>query len=118
MSYTIAIAQGPIPIEVAVAWSWIEQMANEADVSPPDIFHDLIDRLTARFPCICDLDDDVVDELGVWSDGPLRNNIKLKAPVLGIVFSHVDEVLPFVIETANQLGLTVFDWQTKQIHQP
>lgn len=118
MSYNVAVASEPIPEEKAEAWSWIGVAAESDDPSPPKIFHDLIDRLTARYPCICDLDDDVVDELGVWSDGPLRNNIMRKAPVLGIVHARVDEVLPFLIKTANSLGLTVFDWATETIYRP
>jgi hypothetical protein len=31
------------------------------------------DRLTARYPCICSLSDERVDDEGVWSDGPLWN---------------------------------------------
>ena len=95
----------------------MNKAADEDEPSPPQVFRNLIDRLTAKHPCICDLDDDVLDSLGVWSDGPLRNNIALKAPVLGMVYSRVDDVLPFLIGTARELGLTVFDWRTEQIHR-
>jgi hypothetical protein len=118
MSYNVALAREPVPANDAEAWAWIGTAAETPDAAPPQVFHDLVDCLTARHPCICDLADDVVDDLGVWSDGPLRNNIMLKAPVLGVVYSRVDDVLPFLIETANSLGLTVFDWATDTIHRP
>ena len=82
----------------------------------PIVCKDLHDRLTAAYPCICSLPDDQVDD-GVWSDGPLINNFGHRAAVLGIGFSRVEEVLPFLVKTANDLGLIVFDWQTNLIHR-
>jgi hypothetical protein len=38
--------------------------------------------------------------------------------VLGIVYSRVEEVLPFVIQTALDMGLTVFDGQDDSIYRP
>ena len=73
MSYNVAIGLN-VDADDAAAWQWVARAAEEDDESPPAVFHTLIDQLTARYPCICDLDDDVVDEEGVWSDGPLRNN--------------------------------------------
>jgi hypothetical protein len=70
-------------------------------------------RLTSRYPCICTLADEDVDG-GVWSDGPLWNNFGHRAAV----YSRVNEVLPFLVETANDLGLTVFDWAGPSIHRP
>jgi hypothetical protein len=55
---------------------------------------------------------------GVWSDGPLINNFGERQAVIGFMFSHVDTVLPFVIEIAHKHGITVFDWQTETIHRP
>ena len=57
-------------------------------------------------------------KLETSSDGPLRNNIYLNAPVIGIAYGKVEEVLPFVIEVANKLGLTLFDWGTETIYRP
>ncbi|KAI9133165.1 hypothetical protein [Acaryochloris sp. CCMEE 5410] len=118
MSYNVAVALKPIPSNEQDAWEWVNRMAELDNDSPPQVFHDLIDVLTSRYPCICNLDDELVDVQGVWSDGPLRDNITLVAPVLGIVYSKVDEVLPFLIETANSLELTVFDWNTEKIYRP
>ncbi len=118
MSYNIAVAQSPVPIDSQEAWEWVQNMTDIDDDAPPQVFHELIERLTARYPCIYDLGDDVLGEEGVWSDGPLLKNIYMKVPVLGIVSTQVDEVLPFLIETAKVLNLSVFDWATETIHRP
>ena len=76
----------------------------------------LVDWLTARYPCICDLPDD--DDSGPWCSGPLRQKSYTRATVFGLVFSRVAEVLPFVIDTATSLGFTVLDWQTGKAHRP
>jgi len=34
------------------------------------------------------------------------------------VYSRVEEVLPFLVETANDLGLVVFDWAGPSIYRP
>ena len=115
MSYTVAIVIPPVPADDRTAWAVVDGLIAESGARSA-VFQQLHDQLTARFPCICSLPDDLVDD-GVWSDGPLINNFGHRAAVLGIVFSRVDEVLPFLLQTATQLGLTVFDWQTNQIHR-
>jgi hypothetical protein len=115
MSYNIAIVVPPVPADDRDAWAclddWIGQQGEIASV-----FRTLHDRLTSTFPCLSSLSDDEIDE-GVWSDGPLIHNFGQRAAVLGISYSRVDEVLPFVIETANDLGLIVLDWTTETIHR-
>lgn len=71
------------------------------------MFRKLYDRLTMKYPRICTLSDDLD---GVWSDGPLWNDLGDRAAVLGVVYSRVEEVLPFLLKTANDLGLVVFEW--------
>lgn len=83
----------------------------------PSVFKTLHDQLTLRYPCICALPEEEVDG-GVWSDGPLWNNFGHRAAVLGIVYSRVEEVLPFLVETATSLELTVFDWGGPSIYRP
>jgi len=116
MSYNVAITLRDIPAIDAAAWTELDT-AIDAQGPVPHIFEQLLARLTNRYPCICDLPDEQVDD-GVWSDGPLRNNFGHRASVLGIVYSRVDEVLPFLIAQANVLGLVVFDWATETIHRP
>ena len=118
MSYNFAILAHPIPDSDQEAWELMDELTErDVDEALP-IFHKLVDKLTERHPCICDLSDDEVNELGVWSDGPLRNNIFQESPVLGLASHRAGEILPFVIETANALGLALLDFQTETIHRP
>jgi len=117
MSYNVAICIPPVPSDEKAAWGSIDAFTH-AEGPTPEVFKTLHDRLTARYPCICTLPDETVDEEGVWSDGPLWDNFGHRAAVLGIVFSRVEEVLPFLVDTANELGLTVFDWVGPSIYRP
>lgn len=119
MSYDVAIAMPPIPDDDKTAWQQLdERIDHQGNPGPaPEIFTKLHAQLTARHPCICDLPDDQVDD-AVWSDGPLRNNFEYPIAQLGIVYSRADEVMPFLIESANRWGLVVFDRQTEQVHRP
>ena len=108
MSYNVAILKPPVPEDDTAAWEAMRELAQrQPQGEVPQVFNELIDRLTQRYPCICDLPDDQVDD-GAWSDGPLRNNATPAITVLGIAFPKVEEVQPFVIQTANSLGLVVF----------
>jgi hypothetical protein len=115
MSYGIAVVASPIPAGDAQAWSELDRLIDDEGPAPA-VFRALHDRLTARYPCLSSLPDDQIDD-GVWSDGPLWNNFSKRAAVLGISYSRVEEVLPFVIDTATALGLSVFDWPANQIHR-
>ena len=82
----------------------------------PAVFQELHDRLTALYPCMSSVPDDRIDDT-VWSDGPLINNFGHRAAVLGIAYSRIEEVLPVLVETANALGLVVFDWATAKVYR-
>ena len=112
-----AVCAPPIPADDRDAWEQVDELINSKG-PPPPVFRDLYDALTDRYPCICTLPDDRIDEDGVWSDGPLWNDFGHRAAVLGVIYSRVEEVLPFLIETANVLGLTVFDWGGPNIYRP
>lgn len=116
MSYTVAIVVPPVSSEDAKAWETLDSLTGQPGERPA-VLQELHDRLTARYPCPCSVSDDEVDDT-VWSDGPLINNFLHRAAVLGISYGHVDEVIPFLVETANGLGLVVFDWQTDRIYRP
>ena len=116
MSYNVAICIPPVPEEDDVAWQAVDGMIDSPG-TPPPVFRHLHDLLTARYPCICTLPDDKVEE-GVWSDGPLWNDFGYRAAVLGVIWSRVEEVLPFLVRTANSLGLVVFDWGGPTIYRP
>jgi hypothetical protein len=117
MSYNVAICTEPVPSKDEEAWHAVDSLI-DAKGEPPEVFKELHDRLTRRYPCICTLRDDRVDVDGVWSDGPLWNDFGHRAAVLGMVYSRVEEVLPFLVETANDLGLVVFDWSGPSIYRP
>lgn len=116
MSYNVAIVIPPVPLDDVEAWAVVNELV-EQEGPLPAVFQELHDRLTARYPCMCAVPDDEIDDT-VWSDGPLINNFQHRAAVLGMAFSRVEEVLPFLIETATALGLVVFDWATKTISRP
>jgi hypothetical protein len=65
---------------------------------------------------MCAVPEDQIDDT-VWSDRPLLNNFLHRAAVLGMAYSRVEEVLPFLVETANTLGLTVLDWATGKVYR-
>jgi hypothetical protein len=116
VSYNVAICTPPIPETDDAAWAAVDSLI-DAKGPKPAVFEELYGRLTSKYPCICTLSDDRVDDDGVWSDGPLWNDFGHRSAVLGIVWSRVDEVLPFLLETANALGLTVFDWGGPTIYR-
>jgi hypothetical protein len=116
MSYNVAICTPPVAADDQAAWESVDTLIGATGAVPP-VFRELHDRLIARYPCICTLPDDEVDD-GVWSDGPLWNNFGHRAAVLGMSYSRVETALPFLVETANALGLVVFDWGGPSIYRP
>jgi hypothetical protein len=115
MSYNVAVIIPPVADDDAEAWAALVGQIEEQGLRPA-VFQELHDRLTARYPCMCAVPDDQVDDT-VWSDGPLINNFGHRAAVLGMSYSRVEEVLPFLVETANALGLVVFDWTTESVYR-
>jgi hypothetical protein len=79
MSYNVAICIPPVPTDDHAAWEVLDSLISTQD-TPPPIFRELHDMLTARYPCICNLPDDSVDDDGVWSDGPLWNDSATARP--------------------------------------
>lgn len=115
MSYTVDIVKGPIPENNKAAWAtlevWRSELYADSGGASPEM-RALHDRLVVRYPCI------TVDEDGPWSDGPLINDFGQRMGIIGVVYSRVEEVLPFVIETSLAMGFTVFDGQDDRIHRP
>ena len=71
MSYAISITRCPIPATDAEAWKALDALQKLESGAQSNDFIELIELFKNEFPCICDLPDETVDELGVWSDGPL-----------------------------------------------
>jgi hypothetical protein len=119
MSYTLGLLIEPAPPDDETAFEQFDALvdASGSDEQPHPTFVAVHAELTARFPCRSELPDDQIDD-GVWSDWPLINNFGEREAVIGLVYSAVETVRPFVIEVANKHGVTVFDWQTGTIHRP
>jgi hypothetical protein len=123
MSYVVEILTGEIPADYEHAIALRDELLDAHDsrlalagdspfeAASPEL-SELHRRLTARYPCICD------DESGPWSDGPLINNFGLHEATVGISFSRVEEVLPFLIQTSTAMGYWVFDGQDEAAHVP
>ena len=117
MGYNVAICVPPVSANDKEAWLGLDQLI-DARGDVPQVFKELHGRLTARYPCISTLSDEEIDDVGVWSDGPLWNDFGHRVAVLGMVYSRVEEVLPFLVKTSNDLGLVVFDWAGPDIYRP
>lgn len=115
MSYNVAVVAPPLSLDDATAWAALDELIEQSGPRP-EVFQKLHDRLTARYPCMSAVPEDQIDDT-VWSDGPLINNFGHRAAVLGVRYSRIEEVLPFLVETANALGLAVFDWSTGQVYR-
>lgn len=116
MSYDLTICTPPIEANDEAAWGELDTISDTTGSVPPEL-KELYERLTEKYPCICTLPDDEVDD-GVWSDGPLWNNFGARAAALGVVYSRIEEVHPFIVKTAHDLGLIVFDLSSSAIHRP
>jgi hypothetical protein len=114
--YPVAICRPPISPDDKIAWQELDGII-ETGGDPPEIFRLLYGRLTARYPPNAAVPDDEIENW-VWGEGTLWNRFRHKAAVLDLVWSRMDEVLPFLIEASNALGLTVFDWGDHRIHRP
>jgi hypothetical protein len=122
MSYRVDVVDMPAPLSYEEALGLRDELAREQDERaaasgqrfepPAERMATLHRTLTGRFPCICD------DDAGPWSDGPLINNFGREVATLGISFSRVEEVLPFLIASANAQGMWVLDAQDEKLHLP
>lgn len=117
MSWVIEITHVPVAAALEDAWHQLDELREEEDAreygSPPsEPLRRLHDRLTERYPCIME------DSNSPWSDGPFINDFGDKLATIGIITSRIEDALPFVIETAIEMGMTVFDPGDEQIHRP
>lgn len=122
MSYTVEIVDAPPPRsyehaldardEIVAAHREAVAASGEMFEPPSPRMRELHDRVTARYPCI------TVDDSGPWSDGPLINNFGRDIATVGISYSRVGEVLPFLIRAANEMGFWVLDGQDEVLHLP
>ena len=69
-------------------------------------------RLLDRYP---DEPGDAADDTIVWKDNSLSTGCTGPACALAIVTAYIDVVLPFVVVTANRLGLNVTNFQSGSV---
>jgi hypothetical protein len=122
MSYTIDLIIEELPFDEKEAWNRVESLrekyyGDEREKSP--LFLELYKNITKVYPCLCSYaDDDPAMDESPWADGPMINNFANEMGMLAIVYSKVDDVVPFVINEAKRLGITVVDGQDGKIHRP
>ena len=117
MSWTIDITFEPVPADTERAWELLDRLREEEEKreygSPPsDRMRELYSRLVAKYPCITE------DERSPWADGPLINDFGEKLTTVGVITSRIEDSLPLIIETATDMGFTVFDPGDEAIHRP
>jgi hypothetical protein len=120
VSYVVHIWQSPVPRDNDHAWEIIGQLCEEMDrgaTTTPQALVQFVAQITARYPNSRDLPPEQRhdDEHRVWgqqveADGPML--------ALGILSWWVSRVQPFVVETANRLGLVCYDMQCGGLHLP
>lgn len=60
VSYKVAICTPPLSPDDATAWKEVDSLI-DAEGPVPEVFKNLYDRLTAKYPCIRALPDETVD---------------------------------------------------------
>ncbi|MBS1159756.1 MAG: hypothetical protein H6R15_2175 [Proteobacteria bacterium] len=115
MSYVVHFWSRPMPKSLDQAIEIFAALQNESRTQNP-LFQMLAKRLTARFPCIMELEED--DPRMAWTDGPLNGITQEATYGIGILTDKIDEVQPFVVETATTLGLVVMDDQQGEVYLP
>lgn len=108
MSYVIHIWNEPTPKTYEEAEEFVFEHPR-CSVSDSSVFEELASRLTEKYPCICNEDDQSEDK--VWSDGPMDGECDENVYAIGILSQYAEDVLPYIIEKAGELGLTIYDMQ-------
>lgn len=117
MSYVLHIWDKPVPKDPEEAWDIIEKLYGESSFDEsinPSWFPLLQVRLLEKYR----LHDDE-NTLGVWIDTSLENErLGYQLFCVGILSSEVENVQPFIAQTANSLGLVCFDMQEDIVYYP
>jgi len=122
MSYTLEFVVPKVPNRKGQAWDFLEDLQDrfEDDRGAP---HPLLKQLHAalvdRCPCLSSYaDGDPAKEECPWADGPLINNFASEIGEVSIKSSRAAEIVPFAVEQALALGITVMDGQDESIYRP
>ncbi len=118
MRYTICITRNNIPTDDKLAWQEMQRLYKvETCECAPD-FVELINKLEERYPCYFDSEESELNNDCVWTDSPLIESAGKDITVLSIRISKAEQVVPFLIETANSLNFVFFDSQSARIIRP
>ena len=121
MSYTLQIwekpADAPWPTTIDDALALVDRLHDGAQRQNPR-FLVLAHKLTRRYPCITSPEAEALpEEEWAWSDGPLDGRTRNPVWVIGIALGDLfEEVVPFVVEQANAVGLSVTDGQGGEVY--
>lgn len=119
MSYTIDVTHVKISPNRDKALLQINSLRDELyeedqELASRDKFLPLYEILVSKYPCICEDD----GEDSPWSDGPLIDNFGSNHAIIGFLFESADEVFPFILSHAIDLGFTVYDGQSDKFYYP
>ncbi|TXT40330.1 MAG: hypothetical protein FD135_1354 [Comamonadaceae bacterium] len=117
MSYVLQIWESPIPNSVTEADQIHDRLSEQHTAQNPK-FIELAKRLTKRYPSAGTSGGDDEETEDVWSDSPIDGETDSPVYGLGVQTEHLNAVVPFVVKTANTLGLTVYDTQAGQAFLP
>jgi hypothetical protein len=115
MTYTVVVVVPPVAADDDAAWLELDALI-EAKGSVAPALEELVERVTAKYPCLSQLDDAHARD-GVWSDAPLRKQLGLRAGVFRIA-SRTKEVAAFLASEATALGLVAMNTAAHTIHRP
>jgi len=115
MSYILVAWEQPIPRameEIAPLLRTLRDDKTMVNSTRADTF---MDRLWEKYPR--DLDGEDKDH--VWDDSfPFAPQPRPRLIYLSISFSHIDEVMPFVLKIARETGLVVYDSEAGTVFLP
>jgi hypothetical protein len=119
MSYVLHIWEKPDaaswPASVEEAQQLMDRLAATQPGENPR-FVALARRLTERYPCICSPQAEAIPESDwAWTDGPLDGKTCKAKYSIGLSIGMLEEVRPFVLQQARELGLNVTDEQAGYI---
>ena len=113
MGHDITIVDVPVFEKDAEAWREVEAVSERHPVDMSR-FSLLFNRLEERYPCPSNFSQ-MESKPSVWKNFPLRNTVSGAAAHLSINDPYATEVIPFLVAQSTALGMTVFDWTTRQV---
>ena len=122
MSYSLDFVVPKVPNRKGQAWDFLEDLEDryEDDRGPTHpLLKQLHAALVARYPCLSSYADGTPEKEDCpWADGPLINNFASEMAMVAIKPSRAAELVPYAVEQALALGITVMDGQDETIYRP